>query len=58
VIGDLILITPTLVILREFRLFLGAIPSLFLLMIWELFIPILVILNSEVKWKGQVFKAG
>lgn len=56
VLGDLILITPTIIILREFRLFIAAIPSLFILMIWELFIPIMVIMSSEVKWKGQVFK--
>ncbi len=52
---DSILMIPQLIRLKEQRLIKWLIPSIFVLMIWELIIPFLL-LDKKVVWKGQVFE--
>lgn len=54
-VWDSILMIPQLIRLNEQRLFKWLIPSILILMIWELIIPFLL-LNKKVVWKGQVFE--
>ncbi len=51
---DSIFMLPQLIKLRENRLIKWLIPSILVLMVWELVIPFLL-LNKKVVWKGQVF---
>lgn len=53
-ICDTVILLPVLNRLRERRLYPWLIPSILVLMIWELVVPFLL-LNPHVRWKGQIF---
>jgi len=53
--GDFILITESLLILKQNKLIKWVLPSLLFFMIMEILIPPLMI-NTKINWKGQYFK--
>lgn len=55
IVGDTIVLFPTLNKLSERKLKVWVIPSILFFMIFELVVPFLA-LNKEVRWKGQVFR--
>lgn len=53
--GDFIVLTPSLRVLKKSRLIKWIFPSVLFFMLIELIVPFLI-LNRNVKWKGQVFR--
>ncbi|MFN3196697.1 MAG: glycosyltransferase [Chlorobiota bacterium] len=54
IVSDIILIIPSLVTVKEYKLFPYILPSSILFLIVELLLPILI-LDKKVEWKGNTF---